>query len=252
MSSPRCCTYTPNYNYNKSGYLKECLDSLAALTYKNLDIIIIDDGSTDGSQDLISKYALQDNRITFISKEHWVGSRRGQGWINEALRWADAHGCEFFSVADSDDILSPDYWETVLPYFTGPEIGIVRVGLWKLEEGRKPRLVRPKPITGPADLLVQNMINISSPFRMDVWREVGDWDENIAWNDWDFWTRAILRYGWKFSTCKEPAFSYRVHSSQMSKESHTKRFDELIGYMRTKYANDLANQNMKAGYGAWK
>jgi hypothetical protein len=128
----------------------------------------------------------------------------------------------------------------------------VRVGVWQLEEGKLPKWVRPKPFNGPADLLVQNTVFLSSPFRRKVWQEVGDFDDSISWCDWDFWTRAILRYGWKWNTCNSPLFYYRKHPSQMSQESYTKKWDELIEYMRSKYADDLKRQQLKQGYGGWK
>ena len=246
---PKVCLYTPNYNYHQRGFLTECLDSLILQTYDPLEILIIDDGSTDGSQEVIQDYAKQDKRITFIAKEH-KGLRWGQGWINLGLEWAKEKGCKFFAICDSDDKLEVDFWQTVLPYFTSPEIGIVRVGVWMMEKGQKDRWIKPKPFNGPADLLVQNTINVSSPFRLEVYKEIGAWDD-VAWNDWIYWLRAILRYGWKWNTCNQPVFYYRKHASQMSQESHTTKFNEQIEQMREKYAEDLKRQQLKRGFGSW-
>lgn len=53
--------------YNKEKYIKRCIDSLVKQTYKNLQIIIVDDGSTDNSTDIISQY--KDERIELIQKK---------------------------------------------------------------------------------------------------------------------------------------------------------------------------------------
>ena len=56
--------------YNVSEYLCECLDSIVNQTLKELEIILIDDGSTDNSLEIINKYALQDERIIVITKNN--------------------------------------------------------------------------------------------------------------------------------------------------------------------------------------
>ena len=56
--------------YNTEQYLKECLDSVCNQTYKNLEIICVNDGSTDGSKDILEQYARKDNRIVLINKNN--------------------------------------------------------------------------------------------------------------------------------------------------------------------------------------
>ena len=54
--------------YNVQDYLQDCLDSLLAQTYKNIEIIVVNDGSTDHSQNVIDKYAKKDSRIIPLIK----------------------------------------------------------------------------------------------------------------------------------------------------------------------------------------
>ncbi|EFP2986005.1 glycosyltransferase, partial [Campylobacter jejuni] len=56
--------------YNVAPYLRECLNSVINQTYKNLDIILVDDGSDDGSLDIALEYLGKDERIFLISKEN--------------------------------------------------------------------------------------------------------------------------------------------------------------------------------------
>ena len=56
--------------YNAEKYLVKCLDSIVNQTLKNVEIIIIDDGSTDGSSDICKNYAQKDGRIIYYKKEN--------------------------------------------------------------------------------------------------------------------------------------------------------------------------------------
>ena len=66
--------------YNKEDYLSECIDSIINQSYKNLEIIIIDDGSTDRSVEIIKRYESLDRRIKFFKQENLgVSSARNLG-----------------------------------------------------------------------------------------------------------------------------------------------------------------------------
>ncbi|MEG1441955.1 MAG: glycosyltransferase [Oscillospiraceae bacterium] len=87
--------------YNTAEYLEKCLESVVNQTYKNLDIIIINDGSTDNSADIIEKYDKQDDRITVVNTENnGVSKARNIG--------IDLSNGEYIWFIDSDDFLYPE------------------------------------------------------------------------------------------------------------------------------------------------
>ena len=93
--------------YNPGKYLRACLDSIVNQTYKNLEIILVDDGSTDDSLALCNEYAAKDNRIIVHHKENsGVSATRNQG-----IRLA--HG-DYFSFIDSDDFIELDTYEYLM------------------------------------------------------------------------------------------------------------------------------------------
>lgn len=93
--------------YNAEKYLKNCLDSIVNQTYKNLEIILIDDGSKDGSADICREYAEKDDRIIFISRENrGVSATRNQG--------IDLASGDYYSFIDADDYLELDAYEYLL------------------------------------------------------------------------------------------------------------------------------------------
>lgn len=93
--------------YNVEKYLRDCLDSIIQQTYKNLDIILVDDGSTDSSGKICGDYAHNDNRITVIRKENGGSADARNFGI------ARARG-DFLTFVDSDDVIKPNFAETLL------------------------------------------------------------------------------------------------------------------------------------------
>lgn len=93
--------------YNTSAYLRECLDSLLAQTYRELEILCVNDGSTDNSPAILEEYAARDSRIRVITQENaGLGAAR-----NAAL---DAATGEWVVCVDSDDTLEPDILSAAL------------------------------------------------------------------------------------------------------------------------------------------
>ena len=93
--------------YNAENYLAECLDSIIAQSYPNLEIICIDDGSTDGSAAILDLYAEQDSRIAIYSQKN-QGAPAAR---NNGISHMHGEYCMFF---DADDTLRPDAVETLL------------------------------------------------------------------------------------------------------------------------------------------
>lgn len=92
----------PVYNVDK--YLSECLDSVINQSYKDLQIIVVDDGSTDSCGRICDEYALKDSRITVVHQDN-----QGAGAAkNTGLRLAKG---EYLAFVDSDDYLEPDAFE---------------------------------------------------------------------------------------------------------------------------------------------
>jgi glycosyltransferase involved in cell wall biosynthesis len=97
---PLVTVIIPVYNVEK--YLSECLDSIISQTYENLEIIVVNDGATDGSQAIIDEYKKKDLRIVSLKQK------------NQGLNMARAKGSavitgEYVAFVDSDDIVHEDY-----------------------------------------------------------------------------------------------------------------------------------------------
>ncbi|MDR1195919.1 MAG: glycosyltransferase [Endomicrobium sp.] len=104
MNTLKVSVIVPVYNVEK--YLKQCLDSIINQTMRDIEIICINDGSTDGSLSVLEYYALKDNRIKIIDKKNGgLSSARNSG-----LRKAEG---EYISFVDSDDWIDGNFLETL-------------------------------------------------------------------------------------------------------------------------------------------
>ena len=92
--------------YNVERYVQQCLESLVNQTLKEIEIIIVNDGSTDGSAEICNKYAKMDSRIVYITKEN--------GGLSEArnvgLKYASA---DYIGFVDSDDYVDLDFFKVL-------------------------------------------------------------------------------------------------------------------------------------------
>ena len=103
MMNPLLSVITPVYNV--SLYLERCVESILNQSYHNIELILIDDGSTDRSSELCDEWARKDNRIVVIHKDNGgVSSARNAGL-------EQARG-EYITFVDSDDFIAPDTYES--------------------------------------------------------------------------------------------------------------------------------------------
>lgn len=90
--------------YNVEPYVEKCLDSILAQTYSDLEVLVIDDGSTDGCGEISDRYAEQDHRIqVFHTENHGLSAARNIG--------LDHVNGQYIGFVDSDDWIDPDMYE---------------------------------------------------------------------------------------------------------------------------------------------
>lgn len=104
--------------YNIKDYIEICIESLIGQTYRNLEILLVDDGATDGSGHICDRFAGQDNRITVLHKEN--------GGLSDARNYAidRAHG-DLLAFVDGDDWIHPQMYELMLNVMESQEADVV-------------------------------------------------------------------------------------------------------------------------------
>ena len=104
--------------YNVESYVAECIESIQNQTYMNLEIILVNDGSTDASGDICDKYAAYDERIQVIHKENaGVSAARNTG--------IEAANGDYIGFVDSDDYIAPTMYEDMLKLMAEHDLDII-------------------------------------------------------------------------------------------------------------------------------
>lgn len=113
--------------YNTKAYLGRCVDSVCAQTYSNLEILLIDDGSTDGTGEVCDEYVTKDQRIKVFHKENG-GSSTAR---NLGLQKAEG---AYIGFVDSDDYIAPDMYERLWRGAQKYDASVVQIGRDEVDE----------------------------------------------------------------------------------------------------------------------
>ncbi len=180
--------------YNRRDTLGRAVQSVLTQTYRDLELIIVDDGSTDDTKTLIT--GIQDDRVRFIQTAH----RGGAAARNVGVQHARA---SYIAFQDSDDEWYPQKLEKQIHFFTSasPSIGVVYCGLWKrTRAGKNVYLPRDDIYTKEGNvhhqLLEENFITTQSAVvRSECFIKIGMFDENLpGLQEWDLWLRISQKY----------------------------------------------------------
>ncbi len=121
--------------YNVEEYLEECLDSIQKQTYIDIEVILVNDGSTDRSKEICERYCRKDSRFKLVNQENkGLSGARNRGML-------ESKG-EFISFVDSDDVLKEDMLEQLMKQMTSEDIDIVEC--WHTNDRYELELSTPK------------------------------------------------------------------------------------------------------------
>jgi glycosyltransferase involved in cell wall biosynthesis len=206
--------------YNASRWLHEAIGSVLCQTFENFEFILIDDGSTDDTWDVIRMYRDKDPRIVPIKKEN-TGL---QDSLNVGI--AHARGA-WIARLDADDLCEPDRLAEQLRYVNNhPEIVLLGAGFVEIDEQG---LFIKKHLypSGHRELVchlerMQRFFPHSSAFyRVDEVRKVGGYNSRIRRaEDWNLWLK-LASIG-KMDCLRKPLVKIRKHSNQISLDDNGK------------------------------
>nr|WKN38252.1 glycosyltransferase [Tunicatimonas sp. TK19036] len=222
-------------SYNHSNFIEEALDSVCRQTYLNLELIIVDDASTDDSAALIEAY-LQKQAVSFPVKTILLKENLGNcAAFNRGLALAQGKYVIDFA---TDDLLLPQRIAQQVACFEDLSLdyGVVFTEAEYIDETGKhlwfhyqERLKQLRPIpTGEIYAQVVARYFISSPtmmIRRKVLDEMGGYDERLAYEDFDFWVRSARK--WKYAYLDICTTKVRKHWRSMSTQQYQKGDSQL-------------------------
>jgi glycosyltransferase involved in cell wall biosynthesis len=212
--------------YNGEQYLGECLDSVLCQTYKKWELVIVNDGSEDGTKQIISEYASKDGRVIFID---FPQRRKLVGCLNAAIY--SARG-SLIARMDADDIMYPKRLEMQVDFLMrNMNVGVVGSDISIINEKSEIVGTRRYPIT---DKAIKRRLRRKNPFchpavmfrrgLLDNYAAVYS-SEYPRCEDYELWIR--LHQVTNYFSLNEPLLKYRYHSQQItSKKIRQVHLDE--------------------------
>ncbi len=211
VQSPSVSVVIPAYN--QAGYLAECIQSVLAQTYTDYEIIVVDDGSTDNTPNIVKSFS---HAVRYVRQENQglAGAR------NTGIR--EARG-KYVALLDSDDAWLPTFLNSMMSLAkTTPEAAVLYCGIIYIDEwgcylpqfGRM-RVLPPEELY---ETLLRYNFLIPSTIVMDrsVVMAAGLFDVSFRrLQDWELWIR-MLRQGYTIAGSDECLVRYRIHAKSLS------------------------------------
>ena len=212
--------------YNAEKYIQAAIDSILAQTYKNIELIVVNDGSNDGTEAILKSYG---NKIFYVTQEN-----SGQTTTaNRALSLAKGKYVKFF---DADDILSKRFIESQVNILNGSD-SLIATAKWGrfFNDDLNTFTLNPETVwrdLKPIDWLVESLQNGPNMMQCGLFLipkkildKIGGWDQRLSLiNDFEFFIRVLLSAdGLKFS-------------------------DQSILYYRSGVSGTVSNQTSRIAY----
>lgn len=240
MSKPLVSVIVSNYNYAR--YLPQALNSVLAQSYSNIEIIVVDDGSTDDSENVLRSY---ENHIRWIrQKNQGVSAARNRG-VKETRG-------ELIAFLDADDIWLPLKLERQVERFLDdPELGLVHCGMQEINDKGEPLCTHLDGMEGWVSkemLLLRKTVVLgagsSGLVSRDAFEAVGGFDTQLSTSaDFDFVYRVAVRQ--RVGFVPEVLFQYRIHGTNMHAKIKLMEHDTLLIYAKAFSAPDPETQRMR-------
>ena len=203
--------------YNSEVFIKEAIESILEQTYSDFEFIIVENGSTDRTWEIIKSYG--DSRIKPFKTEI-----KGLTFnLNYGLLQTEA---EFIARMDTDDIANPERLEKQISYLEiHPEVSVLGTAIEIFNNSKMSRVVI-LPLTDSAIRrrlpFVFSFCHPSVMFYRRVIMNVGGYDGIKGCEDLDLWLRLMRNKSIKFANLPEPLLKYRIHLNQIkgSRESY--------------------------------
>lgn len=225
--------------YNGERFLKQAIDSVLRQTIADFELIIINDGSTDSTEEIILSY--HDDRIRYVKNERNLKLIKT---LNKGLKLAEG---KYISRMDADDVADRYLFESQIKAFQNDEtVGIVNICTYDLAEAgdvyrksSKPILFHP-PILKYVISFENQITHPGIMVKADLMKKYGYKDDGTVNNfeDLDLWNR-MLWDGVKCITLKKRLLYYRINSSGVTRQAGSSRNDLAVKYCYSFLRNRL-------------
>lgn len=230
--------------YNRANLIGKSINSVLNQTFKDFEIIIVDDGSTDNTENIVKNF--DDRRIRYIKNKRNKGACAAR---NAGIKIAKG---KYIAFQDSDDEWLPEKLEKQIKFFrtAKSKIGIVYTAYWQIKNGNKiympPKRVKQRNGNIYKELLKSSFIgNQTILLKKECFKKSGVFDENLPrLQDWDLVLRLAKYYDFKF--IDDPLVLYHYNSDSIS--TNYKMFSTAIERMIIKHFKNSNNKLVAKHY----
>ena len=204
--------------YNQGEFLEECLTSVFASSYKLVEVIVVNDGSTDNTKSIIDE--LQNKFIFQVIHQENKGLAETR---NVGIRVA---GGKYILPLDSDDKIGQTYIENAFKTLElNLNIGIVYCKALLFGEKQGEWIL---PNYSFEQILTHNLIFNCALFRREDYDKTNGYNSNMkeGWEDWDFWL-SLIELGLEVECLEEVGFYYRIRNNSMVRSLNKEKNDRL-------------------------
>lgn len=201
----------PCYNYAQ--YLEECVDSVLDQTHRASKIIIINDGSTDNTEEILSKYSEIPTILTYSNKNKGVVEAKNFGLSKTETKWV--------IFLDADDSIQPNYIQDVLERASRDKLDLVYTDSYLT--GAKNELIEYQEFDFK-QLYNFNYIHNSALMRTDIIKYIGGYQIKEGYEDWEMYIR-YSKFTQRIARIPQPLLNYRQHEGQMSRNAQANSID---------------------------
>lgn len=227
LRGPRLSVIVPFYNVEQ--YLAACLDSILAQDYPDIEVILVDDGSPDGSRAIAERYVAADRRVRLVTRPNGgLGAARNTG-VREAKG-------DFLTFVDSDDLLPPRALSALMgtALATGSDIVVGSVERFDSVRRWRPAWVdsvhREKRLGIRVEdylPLLRNLYTWNKVYRRDFWDAQGLWfREGVAYEDQPIVTQLLARAR-SVDVIPDVVYEYRARDDKSSISQQTASLKDL-------------------------
>lgn len=208
--------------YNAERYLRECLDSVLGQTLKSIEVICVDDGSTDGSLKIIEEYAEKDSRIKIIKQKNlFAGAARNNGM--------KAASGKYYAFWDADDRFEPGALEILFNRCEKKRADLCLCGAYVFSDGSKRRVVdetvlRKRFLPRQSVFSIENypeyIFNITARapwnkiIKASFLKENGIKFQNFQNANDTYFSMICMFYAKRITYVEKPLVNYRVNNSE--------------------------------------
>lgn len=218
--------------YNGSKYIKQSIESIINQTYKEWELIVIDDCSTDDTNKIVQEYTLKDNRIKLYKNET---NKRLPASLNTGF--AKTSG-EYLTWTSDDNIYKENAFEKMIEYFQlNSDVGFVFSNMTIIDENGNIKQKNSYIPSSMEEIKYKNIVGASFMYKREVYKTIGDYDTSkFLIEDYDYWLRISRKF--KIGFINDSLYFYRTHSGSLTESKNSQMLEAKIKLYEEELSND--------------